>query len=172
MCSSACRGDLCAGSCTDSSSSSAPAMAGARSAPSGVWWDSCAPGRARAGDRRERPDRVRGGELCPILDVLVLRHGWLQANPGVCLQGSVHSHSTETDLTHYIRTLTLKSGFYSLQSLRRGAPWEPTQRSPTVLVSFVWVLTDIQFDIRSNVQSNALHHTMFCSLREAARLTQ
>ena len=25
------------------------------------WWDSCAPGRARAGDRRERPDRVRGG---------------------------------------------------------------------------------------------------------------
>ena len=31
---------------------------------------------------------------------------------------------------------------------------------------------DIEFDIRANVQSNAPHHTMFCSLREAARLTQ
>ena len=104
-----------------------------------LWWDSCAPGRARVGDRRMRPDRVRGGELVSILDALVLVHGWAQANPKVCLHHT-QSHksycATEADLTPTLHTLTLKSGFYFLQSLRRGARWGPTQRSPMISVSF------------------------------------
>ena len=85
----------------------------------------------------------RGGRFCRSLSLCARVE--VQANPGVCLQCQqshalagklVHSHSTEADLTPTLHTLTLKSGFYFLQSLRRGARWGPTQRSPMVSVSF------------------------------------
>ena len=120
-----------------------------------MWWDLCAPGRARAGDRRERPDRVRGGEVCPILDVLVIT--WLGATKP---RGLVAPHTITQIL------LCLGRTFYTLRH-------SLTHLSPVLLSSvskercslgahpaFTYGLglllgPDIEFDIRANVQSNA-----------------
>ena len=94
--------------------------------------------RARPGACRGPPDAARsgkGGRARLHSGCACISHGCKQTPRFACATHN-HTNSTEADLTPTLHTLTLKSGFYFLQSLRRGARWGPTQRSPMISVSF------------------------------------
>ena len=78
-----------------------------------MWWVSCAPCWGRAGDRRERPDRVRGGlrvlgSGMSFIDLVRKASASKASLLAKCQQSYtfagklVHSHSTKVHLPLYI----------------------------------------------------------------------